>query len=289
MELIESGMRLFAQKGFHKTSVQEIASETGISKGAFYLYFNSKEDFVMTAFQYFYTQIRRKIAHANMGDLPPRQSLSQQINIVTNYIYEKRDFIIMHFREDISIGDHAVEIFHQIKIDNYHWLKENVQAIYGAKIDHYLFDIIIQLEGLMNGYFQRIVIDNLSVERDRIGPFITSRLDEIVQGMLQRQEDPLIPIEKLPTSYQSHINERKIEEKLQEILFSIKGKISNLDIHSDRKKGLQEVVEIVLQKIIKQDRQNIMIQGLLAHFTNINELKNECEEIAKLLQIKLLD
>src|SRR5690625_4432163 len=130
MDLIESGMKLFAAKGYHKTSIEEIAAKAGISKGAFYLYFDSKEDFIATALQYFHTQLTKRIADVSLEDLPPKQSLAHQINVITNYIYQHRNFIIIHLREDISIGKHAEELFQQMKIDHYHWLKENVQVIY---------------------------------------------------------------------------------------------------------------------------------------------------------------
>ncbi len=40
--IIEMAMKLFAAKGVNATSVQEIVTACGISKGAFYLYFKSK-------------------------------------------------------------------------------------------------------------------------------------------------------------------------------------------------------------------------------------------------------
>ncbi len=40
--IIEMAMKLFATKGVNATSVQEIVTACGISKGAFYLYFKSK-------------------------------------------------------------------------------------------------------------------------------------------------------------------------------------------------------------------------------------------------------
>ncbi|MTW87604.1 TetR family transcriptional regulator [Virgibacillus dakarensis] len=37
--LIEKGINLLARKGYHTTSIQEIATAAVVSKGAFYLYF----------------------------------------------------------------------------------------------------------------------------------------------------------------------------------------------------------------------------------------------------------
>jgi TetR/AcrR family transcriptional regulator, cholesterol catabolism regulator len=42
--LLESALALFGAKGFHATSVQEIVEGAGLTKGAFYHHFASKED-----------------------------------------------------------------------------------------------------------------------------------------------------------------------------------------------------------------------------------------------------
>ena len=42
-ELAEVALRLWAERGFDATSVAAIAAETGVSKGTFYLYYESKQ------------------------------------------------------------------------------------------------------------------------------------------------------------------------------------------------------------------------------------------------------
>jgi AcrR family transcriptional regulator len=42
--IVEASMKLFAQRGYHGTSVAQIAEATGLTKGALYWYFKGKED-----------------------------------------------------------------------------------------------------------------------------------------------------------------------------------------------------------------------------------------------------
>lgn len=42
--LVDVALRLFAEKGFESTSVQDVVSEAGVTKGAMYHYFGSKDD-----------------------------------------------------------------------------------------------------------------------------------------------------------------------------------------------------------------------------------------------------
>lgn len=45
--LLEQGLELFSRQGFHATGVQEIADASGVPKGSFYNYFDSKEQFAV--------------------------------------------------------------------------------------------------------------------------------------------------------------------------------------------------------------------------------------------------
>jgi AcrR family transcriptional regulator len=50
-EMIASARRCFARDGFHQTSMPDIAAEAGLSAGAFYRYFPSKNDLVFEVAQ----------------------------------------------------------------------------------------------------------------------------------------------------------------------------------------------------------------------------------------------
>ena len=43
-KITEAARKVFAQKGYHDTTMDDIAKEIGVSKGALYSYFKSKED-----------------------------------------------------------------------------------------------------------------------------------------------------------------------------------------------------------------------------------------------------
>lgn len=51
--LLQVGLALFEEKGYNATGLQEIASGAAISKGSFYSYFSSKEDFGVGVIRYY--------------------------------------------------------------------------------------------------------------------------------------------------------------------------------------------------------------------------------------------
>jgi AcrR family transcriptional regulator len=46
-QIMMSGLEVFTEKGFHLTSMDDIARRAGVSKPILYQYFSSKEDFYL--------------------------------------------------------------------------------------------------------------------------------------------------------------------------------------------------------------------------------------------------
>lgn len=47
-KIVEEALKLFLEKGFNETSVDEITKGASISKGSFYTYFKSKDELLET-------------------------------------------------------------------------------------------------------------------------------------------------------------------------------------------------------------------------------------------------
>ncbi|MFD1363290.1 TetR/AcrR family transcriptional regulator [Lentibacillus salinarum] len=282
LKLIEAGMKLFAEKGYHTTSIEAIAAEAGVSKGAFYLHFHSKKDFIMTAFHYYHQEISARIKHVQQQGLAPRDSLAQQIGVVTKYIYKYKDFLTMHLRENIAIGQSTDAFIQQMQLEHFNWLRYNVKKIYGNSMEAYYPDMIIQLEGLMNGYFKWIIIDGIEIDWNHLGAYLVRRMDDMVDGMLKREEAPLVTQGHIPDWYQG-------DADVSAILMAMQTKISTLDLPDDKADQLHEVITMLLHETGKDEPPKPMIQGLLVHFQRIPDFVSECQEMARLLHIDLLD
>jgi AcrR family transcriptional regulator len=66
--LLEHGYRLFSAHGLKKTNIEDIATAAGISKGAFYRFYESKEALLMDVVEQAETRVRREVLAA--VDLP---------------------------------------------------------------------------------------------------------------------------------------------------------------------------------------------------------------------------
>ena len=71
--LLEHGRRLFTTQGLRKTSVEELTAAAGISKGAFYLFFASKEELFFELLERYEAGFQAELLAAiARQDLPPR-------------------------------------------------------------------------------------------------------------------------------------------------------------------------------------------------------------------------
>lgn len=78
--LLSHGLRLFSGQGLRKTSVEQLAAAAGISKGAFYLFFASKEELFFTLLEQYEARYKaallEQIARA---DLAPRPRMAAML------------------------------------------------------------------------------------------------------------------------------------------------------------------------------------------------------------------
>ena len=63
-KIIEVALKLIDEKGFDNVSVSEITKEAGVSKGAFYIHFESKEDLLEKQMRMFYDEFKLDDTHS---------------------------------------------------------------------------------------------------------------------------------------------------------------------------------------------------------------------------------
>src|SRR5215470_2305575 len=74
--LLEKGRELFATYGLRKTNVEDLTRAVGISKGAFYLFFESKEALFFELLEHFEADFQAVLLeHIARDTLPPRERM----------------------------------------------------------------------------------------------------------------------------------------------------------------------------------------------------------------------
>ncbi len=83
-QMREKGKRLFERHGLKKTSVVEITAAVGISKGAFYLFYESKEELFLELMEQMESDLRERILEYT---LQPQENARQHVRrILTSFL-----------------------------------------------------------------------------------------------------------------------------------------------------------------------------------------------------------
>lgn len=82
LELI--ALRLFTEKGFHETTVDEIAAAAGVSRRTFFRYFDAKSEVLWSEFDSEVTTIRATLA-ASPDDLPVMDAVRHAVIAANHY------------------------------------------------------------------------------------------------------------------------------------------------------------------------------------------------------------
>src|ERR1700722_18266982 len=84
-EVVETAFRLFAEQGFERTTVDQIAAEAGLSRTTFYSYFGTNEDVVLSHLEGLGHQMSEALA-GRPDTEDPWQSLRRAFGVITEGI-----------------------------------------------------------------------------------------------------------------------------------------------------------------------------------------------------------
>jgi AcrR family transcriptional regulator len=85
-QILEAAIKVFARLGFHQSRMDDIAEQAGLSKGALYLYFKSKDAIVAALLEYFFTQEFKRLQALVEAD--QESSVAEQVMALTHQLAE---------------------------------------------------------------------------------------------------------------------------------------------------------------------------------------------------------
>lgn len=92
-QILDTALKLFALNGFHNTSIDQIAQETGISKGLVYNYFKSKEELLEEVFKNCFQGFDQFEALASSDQ--PKEVLKQVFDLFFKLLQEQTETYLL--------------------------------------------------------------------------------------------------------------------------------------------------------------------------------------------------
>lgn len=287
-ELIESAIKLFAKDGFTNTSVQNIVNDCGISKGAFYHHFSSKEELHIAIFEYYFEQLRTRTQEIDQERLNPRDKMKKQLNVPFEQLNQQKEFLMVYMREqNFSINKQLREVMEKTQYEMLSWYEKNLIEIFGEKITAYTGDIILLIEGIRTSYLAVMLFQDLQIDTSLISNFMMNRIDDMVESF-ENGEVPIMKNNLLNPFSKETFGIANRKEKVLALLADMKEQLEVMKFDSERKEGLQGVIDFLSAELKKPELESYIFQGMLANLKAVKEFDIYREKIAKLLGIQLL-
>lgn len=103
-EIMAAAVRLFHERGFHATSMQDIADAVGLHKGSLYHYISGKEDLLCVIIMEAIARYNRTLAEIRELDLPVRERLELAVRQHLLGIAENLPMLTVFLRESYALG-----------------------------------------------------------------------------------------------------------------------------------------------------------------------------------------
>jgi AcrR family transcriptional regulator len=127
-QLLRVATRLFREKGYHNTSMQDLADAFGVQKASLYYYIESKEDLLQRLLRHATSILGAQIDEFYAADLPPSEKLRQalenhavtimdHLNLVSVYLQEYQNLPPGRLEDALAVRKHYEQVLMQILQD----------------------------------------------------------------------------------------------------------------------------------------------------------------------------
>jgi AcrR family transcriptional regulator len=127
-QLLEAATFLFKEKGYHNTSMQDLADALGVQKGSLYYYIDSKEELLRRLLERATSVLGAQIDEVYAADLSPVDKLQRalenhaeimmnNLNLVAVYLYEYRNLPPQRLEEALVVRKHYESVLMRILED----------------------------------------------------------------------------------------------------------------------------------------------------------------------------
>jgi AcrR family transcriptional regulator len=271
--IMEKAIELFAARGFESTSVQLITEHCGISKGAFYLSFKSKDELILEIIDYFMKRFTTGVDRVVREKIDPKQKLFNLFYYLFGEFQRHSDLAKMFVRDQL----HSLNEELLIKIYRYDQLMNQsilqlLEECYGSKIQHTKYELLFNIKGLMDNYSHIIFTYQMPIDVRLLSDVLvekTNILANYSQKVLINEIMFTNMMEKMKFHPQNV--EEFIEIEIKHLLNSL---TDTLELES---------VEILQNELKKSNPSHAIILGMLENMKK----NNQCHWLIYLVNLKL--
>jgi AcrR family transcriptional regulator len=254
--IMEKSLELFAKQGFESTSVQQITEHCGISKGAFYLSFKSKDELITALIDHFMIQFTSDIDYVVKNTLNNEKLLYEFYYATFHYFHKHSDFVKILVKEQTqSFNEELLLKFHY-----YDKLIENIilvmiERLFGSEVKNIKYDLIYCIKGFMSIYSNLFVFYNVPLDLNLLAQSLVEKTNILAKHTtIPFISEDLIEIIKQPIKDEVTKDQilELIEQKLEEIEDSIE----------------KESLILLKEQLVEPTLSPVLVKGLIENIRN---------------------
>ncbi|MFE8703075.1 TetR/AcrR family transcriptional regulator [Cytobacillus sp. FJAT-54145] len=265
--IMERALELFAQQGIDATSVQQITDHCGISKGAFYLAYKSKDELILAMIDHFMMQFTSDLDYV-VKNTNNDQLLYEFYYTIYSTFQKHSDFAKILIKEQSQSLNN--DLF--LKIQYYDSLMGKsillmLERLYGEEITPIKFDLFFCIRGFMNTYSHLFLFFNLPLDLEILSKSLVEKTNLLARhSTIPFISEEVIQLVKHPKS------EEVSKEQLVEMVVQ---KIDEIEEPIEK-----ESLILLKEQLVNQTYSPAIIKGLLE---NIKD-HPQCKWISYLLR-----
>ena len=113
--ILQAAEAVLAEKGYHETSMDEIAARVGVAKGTVYLHFPSKEDMVFALFEREIEAFLLIVEQITAMQATPREKLERILYQLYQGLLGKRIQLLLSFYSNMDVRSGLIEKKKQLR------------------------------------------------------------------------------------------------------------------------------------------------------------------------------
>ncbi len=113
-QICDAAIKLFSKKGYHQTSVREIAESCGLGIGTLYSYIKTKEDILCLVYRRILGTFEARMLAATQGIQDPRLQLKAALEATLKIYDECEDVVVLLYQESHALGRQGLQALFEV-------------------------------------------------------------------------------------------------------------------------------------------------------------------------------
>ncbi|MFQ5881563.1 MAG: TetR/AcrR family transcriptional regulator [Candidatus Methylomirabilales bacterium] len=113
-QICDAALKLFARKGFHDTTVREVAEASGLGIGTLYSYIKTKEDILYLIYQRIFSQFQERMRTAVVGIDDPTLQLRVALETTLKIYDEFQETVLLLYQESHVLSRQTLQSLFEV-------------------------------------------------------------------------------------------------------------------------------------------------------------------------------